>query len=79
MKTCRETMEFLRAYVDGDLPDDERAIFERHLELCPPCIHYLDSYRTTIVLARDACESEDIPSPPDALVKAILEARKARE
>ena len=79
MKTCRETMEFLRAYVDGDLPDGERAIFERHLESCPPCVNYLDSYRATIALARDACGSDEVPRPPDELVRAILDARKGRE
>lgn len=77
MKTCRETLEFLRAYVDGDLADGERAIFEHHLERCPPCIHYVDSYRTTIRLAREACACDEIPAPPDALVRAVLEARKS--
>jgi anti-sigma factor (TIGR02949 family) len=78
MSTCRETLEFLRAYVDGDLPDDERTVFERHLEACPPCVNYLDSYRATIALAREACEVDDVPRPPDELVRAILDAREGR-
>ena len=55
-----------------------RVGFERHLERCPPCVNYLDSYRATIALARDACASEDVPRPPDSLVRAILDARRGR-
>jgi len=76
MKTCRETLEFLRAYVDGDLAADERDAFDRHLRACPPCVAYLETYRDTIALARDACRDDEVPAPPEPLVEAILRSRR---
>jgi anti-sigma factor RsiW len=76
---CRQFIEFLTAYRAGELPDDQRAEFERHLQKCPPCVCYMRTYETTIELAKDCCCCDDTPVPdevPDQLVKAILAARK---
>ena len=79
--TCREICEFMMAFLDGELPPEERAVFEEHLSLCPPCVQYLDSYKKTIAVGKqvmaDPC-GVDAPRPPvpDDLVKAILAARK---
>lgn len=77
--TCREVIDYLMNYLDGELPAPERAEFERHLAMCPPCIDYLDAYKQTIHLGREACcGGTDAPSTiPDDLVKAILAARSA--
>ena len=76
--TCRELIEFLMAYDDGELPPEQRGEFDRHLNLCPSCVAYLDSYRKTVKLGRLACGKLDEPVPcdvPDELVRAILAAR----
>jgi anti-sigma factor RsiW len=73
--TCREVVEYLMAYLDGELPEAERLVFEEHLAECPDCVHYLETYRETVRLGRDACRGEDGPVPED-LVRAILAARK---
>jgi anti-sigma factor (TIGR02949 family) len=73
--TCEEAFAFLAAYLDQELDGDTRATFEEHLALCPPCIDYLDTYKATIRLGKDAC-AEDAPQEiPEALVQAILAAR----
>ena len=77
--TCRELIEFLDRYTSGDLSEATRAAFEGHLDECPPCKHYLDSYRETIRLGRDACEVEDREVDrklPEDLVRAILDAAR---
>lgn len=77
--TCRELAEFLMAYLDGELPDAQRAVFEQHLAGCPECRLYLDSYRTTIALGRDALqtpEADRAAPPPADLVTAILASRR---
>jgi anti-sigma factor RsiW len=77
--TCRDICDFVMAWLDGDLPDRERAIFEAHLKLCRQCVNYLDSYRATIQLARSSHEANPcaaLPPVPEDLVKAILAARK---
>ena len=74
--TCRELIEFLMDYVEGDLPDNQRATFEDHLNRCPPCRSYLDTYRKSVDLT-SICYDEDVPPDvPEELIKAILAARK---
>lgn len=78
--TCRELIEFLMDYTDGKLPPEARAEFEHHLSLCASCVAYLDTYRTTVGLARQSlgCDADQPvpPSVPKGLVNAILEARR---
>lgn len=71
---CRECTDFLQDYLAGDLPENQQRIFEGHLELCPPCLTYLESYRKTLALG--ALVGEEPAEPmPEALVRAILAAR----
>ena len=77
---CRDFVQFLDDYHEGSLPEDQRRVFQKHMELCPPCVEYLRSYRQTVRLGRLACSSEGLPeSVPDALVEAILQARRAEQ
>jgi anti-sigma factor RsiW len=75
--TCAEVAEFLMAYIDGELPADRRAEFDRHLRVCPSCVAYLKNYVTTTNLGRGAFDrGADEPAPvPEALLRAILAAR----
>jgi anti-sigma factor RsiW len=77
--TCRELVGFLSAYLDGELTADIRARFATHLAGCAACSAYLESYRATVRLAKDAFRDPDAPVPsdvPDDLVQAILAARR---
>lgn len=76
--TCRELVEFLMDYLDGELPEESRRVFTEHLGLCPPCQAYLDTYRDAIALGKGACAEPEGKVPedvPEALVQAILAAR----
>jgi anti-sigma factor RsiW len=75
--TCRELIDFLAAYVEGELAAGERAAFDRHLAVCPHCVDYLHGYRESIRLAKAALvpESELAEAAPEELVAAILAAR----
>jgi anti-sigma factor RsiW len=76
--TCRELAEFLLAYVEGELPEEQRDEFDRHNFDCPPCKAYLKTYKETIALGRSICQDPDGPVPedvPEELVRAILAAR----
>ena len=76
--TCRELIEFLHLYLDGELPPERVAEFERHLSVCDSCVSYLATYRATIALGKAACDDLDSPvgaEVPADLVAAILSAR----
>ena len=75
--SCRELIDFLARYLDGELSAEERASFDAHLAVCPYCVDYVASYRETIRLAQLAGEPDaELPAdiPPD-LVTAILASR----
>jgi len=75
--TCRELVEFLNEYVDGEMEEERRALFDRHLAICEDCRGYLDGYRRSMALSVEALRDEPVlPAPPDDLVRAILAARR---
>jgi len=76
--TCREFVEFLMQYLEGELPSERQAIFDAHLAECPWCVVYMSNYRQTIQLGHAAFESTDEPIPaevPYELIQAVLAAR----
>lgn len=74
--TCRQLIDFIVDYVAGELDDDSRAAFERHLQSCSSCQSYLESYRTTLQLARTLTDDEPAEGVPEELVQAILRRGK---
>ena len=77
--TCRQLIDFIAEYLDGELPADMRYEFERHLKVCPSCVAYLDGYRQTIRLGKMALAPSDEPAAgavPESLLKAIRAARE---
>jgi len=78
--TCREIVEFLMRYLDGELPPEQAAVFAAHLGDCPQCEAYLETYRQTVQLSRLACAARDEEAPcadmPEALVRAVVAASR---
>jgi anti-sigma factor RsiW len=74
--TCRELADFLLEYVEGGLAAEARQRFDAHLAICPDCVHYVQQYTDTIKAGRLAMADEVPPDVPDALVAAILAARR---
>ena len=74
--TCQQLIDFIMSYLDNDLPDDQRAEFDRHMAACPSCVDYLKTYEKTVQLAK-SCADDPVPADvPESLVQAILAARK---
>jgi anti-sigma factor RsiW len=46
--TCRELVELVTEYLEGALPQSERARFEAHIAHCDHCTAYLEQMRDTI-------------------------------
>jgi len=81
--SCRDFVEVIMAFLDGELDAAQCALFDAHLAACPDCVHYLDSYKTTITLGKSICDPEDADAPvpddvPEELVQAVIAARRLR-
>jgi anti-sigma factor (TIGR02949 family) len=75
---CREFVDFLMAFLDDELPREQRDVFRSHMDACPSCETYLDTYRETVRLGQSVCRDPEGPVPedvPERLVQAILAAR----
>jgi anti-sigma factor RsiW len=46
--SCSEFVELVTEYLEGRMPADEAELFDAHMEVCPPCQHYLDQMRATL-------------------------------
>jgi anti-sigma factor RsiW len=70
--TCQELVEVVTDYLDGALPESDRARFELHLGECSYCVTYIEQMRTTVsVLGRLDQRSID----PVALDRLLEEFR----
>jgi anti-sigma factor RsiW len=75
--TCKEVSEFLMDYLDGSLPQAQRAVFDGHVQACPDCQRYIDSYKRAVEMGRAAYASGEQGDPPEELVRSILNARSS--
>ena len=74
--TCQQLIDFIMSYLDNELPDDQRAEFDRHMAACPSCVDYLETYEKTVQLTKTAADDPVPAEVPESLVQAILAARK---
>ena len=57
---CRQAVELMAGYLDGDITGRDRVRLEGHLAACPHCHEYLAQLRATIdTLGR--VELDDLP------------------
>jgi anti-sigma factor RsiW len=64
-------------YLNGEMDQTTRALFEEHLADCPDCVAYLQSYEMTVRFAHAERDTK-LSEPPEELVRAILAARKGK-
>jgi putative zinc finger protein len=74
--TCREVMELVFDFVADDLAPEKHDHMEQHIHRCPPCLAYCNSYRITILLARQLPCSPPPPDVAERLRTALEAARK---
>ncbi len=58
MFTCKESIDLLLEYLDGDMSDEQARHLEAHLAACPPCIDFLRTYRATPGICRWALKKQ---------------------
>jgi anti-sigma factor RsiW len=73
--TCRELVELVTAWLDGDLPADDRARFDAHLADCPYCRVYLEQMRQTARLLGRLSEDSIDPAARDTLLARFRDWR----
>jgi hypothetical protein len=77
MISCRELAELLFDFVAAQLPPGGCERLERHVDRCPSCAAYLESYRLTIRLARQLRPGPLPPRLAERLRAVLAEGRGA--
>ncbi len=73
LPTCREVVELVTDYLEGQMAPDDRERFEMHLAICEPCATYLEQMRLTIGAAGALDDSKIPDHQRDGLVAAFRE------
>lgn len=68
---CRQVLDHICEYMDGELDAALCAELEAHLAACPDCRALLDSLRETVALYR-RCVPNDLPPDVRARLHAAL-------
>jgi anti-sigma factor RsiW len=71
---CRQIDPLVTPYVDGQLPDADRVVVDRHLKLCPPCYSRVAAERAVSELIRARRDALSIPCAPGSLRAKCVEA-----
>ena len=61
MICCRECIDLLCDYLEGELDSRVAGSLEEHFQDCPPCIAFLNTYKTPTKLCRETLMQWDIP------------------
>jgi anti-sigma factor RsiW len=72
-RTCHQVLAALGDYVDGELPDDERAAVDGHLRACVECERFGGAIGALVGTVRRTLRDD---APPDVIDR--LQARLAR-
>jgi anti-sigma factor RsiW len=73
---CRDVVEVVTDYLEGDMGPDERQRFDRHLADCDDCQAYLEQMRTVIRLAGRPTVEAVPPETMAGLLQAFRDWRR---
>lgn len=72
---CMELVGLVTDYLDGSMPDAQRAAFDEHVSACEGCTTYLEQFRITIRSTGMLTEEQMAPEARDVLLAAFREWR----
>jgi anti-sigma factor RsiW len=69
--SCQELVELVTDYLEGALPEAERASFEHHIEGCTGCHEYVRQMRETLELTGSLTPADISPEAEAVLLAAF--------
>jgi hypothetical protein len=65
---CRRIAELLGDYLEGTLPKRTAELLEGHIDGCPPCVAFVNTYRGTVNATRTL---QDVAIPPELKARLL--------
>ena len=75
---CNELVELVTDYLEGLMPDADRARFDFHLAQCEGCATYVEQIRATVVLAGTLRDDDLPPGAADVLLAGFRDWKRSR-
>ena len=76
MICCKECIALLHDYLEEALDPETRASLEEHFADCPPCIAFVNTYKSTSRLCKATLQSNDIPEAVRERLKEFVDKNK---
>ena len=68
---CKELVEIITDYLEGTLPERDRARFDAHILTCPPCREYVAEMHATLRRTGRLTVESISPGARDDLLRAL--------
>lgn len=68
---CREAVELLYHYIDGELTEERRVLISHHLDDCPPCMKAFDFEAELRIVVSQRCRDRVPESLQDRIARAL--------
>lgn len=76
--TCRELVELVNDYVEGVLPESERARFDGHVDCCAWCVAYVAQFRETIAVVGQVDPGAIAPDVEEHMLSAFRDWKSGK-
>ncbi len=73
--TCEKETALIADYLASDLSPGKLALFEKHLEECPDCKAFLQTYKKTIEITRSFLALESVRARPSQPALRLAKSR----
>lgn len=70
--TCEEFVLLIYDFVEGELVEERRESFQLHIDRCPNCGVYVESYCHTVRMTRAMPRCESVPAAFAAKLESML-------
>ena len=74
--SCREIVELVTDYLEGDLDADVTSALETHLDVCPGCARYVEQIRETVATLGEVSSDNLSTEAQAGLLEAFLDFRR---
>ncbi|HET9072625.1 MAG TPA: mycothiol system anti-sigma-R factor [Acidimicrobiales bacterium] len=75
-RDCRDALDALYRYLDGELDDERRRTIHHHLERCSPCLEAFDFEAELKVVVAQRCRESVPESLRNRVADALAEASR---
>ena len=72
---CRQIAELLGDYLEGSLPRSTHELIDFHIDGCPPCVAFLNTYKGTMDATR---RLPDVPIPHELKSRLLAVLKKTQ-